>query len=63
MEIREEMSRDAGYDVDSFAEMLRSNDAMPDENLHSMSEANGDGKTDNKIEIKLKPEFEIKRND
>ena len=63
LEIREEMSREAEYNVDLFAEMLRSESDLPEENLHSLNETNSDGRADNKVEFKIKSELEIKRND
>ncbi len=42
LEIRQEMSRDADYDVDLFAEMIRS-DAFGDERkIHALGESDAD---------------------
>ena len=38
LEIRQEMSREADYDVDLFAEMVRSGKNKTDENLYSLEE-------------------------
>lgn len=38
LEIRQEMSREADYDVDLFAEMVRSGKNTTNENLHSLDE-------------------------
>ncbi len=38
LEIRQEMSREADYDVDLFAEMIRSGKNKTDENLYSLEE-------------------------
>ena len=38
LEIRQEMSREADYDVDLFAEMVRSGKNTTDENLYSLEE-------------------------
>ncbi len=38
LEIRQEMSREADYDVDLFAEMVRSGKNRTDENLYSLEE-------------------------
>ena len=39
LEIRQEMSRQADYDVDLFAEMIRSDKFAKNENQHKLSEA------------------------
>ncbi len=49
LEIRQEMSRQADYDVDLFAEMVRSNKFVKDENFYDLSHS----KTDTE---KAKPE-------
>ncbi|MGI8642437.1 MAG: hypothetical protein ACR2MG_21110 [Pyrinomonadaceae bacterium] len=49
LEIRQEMSREADYDVDLFAEMVRSGKFVKDENFYDLS----DSKTDTE---KAKPE-------
>lgn len=62
LEIREEMSREAEYDVDSFAEMLRSKSGIG--KLHSLSEnENGIRQSKNKIEVELNSEFDLRKND
>ena len=38
LEIRQEMSREADYDVDLFAEMVRSGKNSTNENLYSLDE-------------------------
>ena len=38
LEIRQEMSREADYDVDLFAEMVRSGKNTTNENLYSLEE-------------------------
>ncbi len=48
IEIRQEMSREADYDVDLFAEMVRSGKFAKNENLHNLSEAkDAEDKTEN----------------
>ena len=49
LEIRQEMSRQADYDVDLFAEMVRSGKFVKDKNSYDLS----DSKTDTE---KAKPE-------
>ncbi len=39
LEIRQEMSRQADYDVDLFAEMIRSDKFAKNENQHDLSDA------------------------
>ena len=39
LEIRQEMAREADYDVDLFAEMIRSDKFLKDEIRHNLSEA------------------------
>ncbi|MDQ6786956.1 MAG: hypothetical protein M3033_09130 [Acidobacteriota bacterium] len=39
LEIRQEMSREADYDVDLFAEMVRSDKFTKNESSHDLSEA------------------------
>ena len=41
MEIREEMSREADYDVDLFAEMIRSGKKSRAQKLHDLNGGNG----------------------
>ncbi|HXH69188.1 MAG TPA: hypothetical protein VNI60_02455 [Pyrinomonadaceae bacterium] len=41
LEIRQEMSRQADYDVDLFAEMVRSDKFAKDEKQYDLSEPNG----------------------
>jgi len=54
LEIRQEMSREADYDVDLFAEMVRSDKFAKDEKQYALSEPNGkNGKV--KIEITGNP--------
>jgi hypothetical protein len=54
LEIRQEMSREADYDVDLFAEMVRSDKFVRDEKQYDLSEPNGkNGKV--KIEITGNP--------
>lgn len=55
LEIRQEMSRQADYDVDLFAEMVRSDNFAKDRNRYDLSEANGrNGKV--KIETTTNPQ-------
>lgn len=42
LEIREEMSREADYDVDLFAEMIRSGKTHGRKKLYDLNSANGD---------------------
>ncbi len=39
LEIRQEMSRQADYDVDLFAEMIRSDKFAKNENQHDLSDS------------------------
>ncbi len=58
LEIRQEMSREADYDVDLFAEMVRSDKFTKDANLFDLSESNGkNGKI--KIDITENQKFDI----
>lgn len=58
LEIRQEMSREADYDVDLFAEMVRSNKFTKIKNQFDLSEPNGkNGKA--KIEPAAKPDLEV----
>lgn len=41
LEIRQEMSRQSDYDVDLFAEMVRSDNFSKHENRYELSESNG----------------------
>ena len=52
LEIRQEMSREADYDVDLFAEMVRSDKFTKNENQFDLSEANG---KNGKIKIDITP--------
>jgi hypothetical protein len=54
LEIRQEMAREADYDVDLFAEMVRSDRFSNDENKFVLSEneANGNSKKNPKSEIR-----------
>ena len=54
LEIRQEMARDADYDVDLFAEMVRSGKIAENEKIHALAE------TDSNDE-KSKPEIKIDR--
>jgi hypothetical protein len=54
LEIRQEMARDADYDVDLFAEMVRSGKIAENEKIHALPE------TDSNDE-KSKPEIKINR--
>ncbi|HEX8289925.1 MAG TPA: hypothetical protein VF556_18230 [Pyrinomonadaceae bacterium] len=54
LEIRQEMARDADYDVDLFAEMVRSGKIAENEKIHAITE------TDSSDE-KSKPEIKINR--
>ncbi len=58
LEIRQEMSREADYDVDLFAEMVRSDKFAKDEKQYDLSELNGkNGKV--KIETTAKSSLDI----
>jgi hypothetical protein len=58
LEIRQEMSRQADYDVDLFAEMVRSDKFAKDEKQYDLSELNGkNGKV--KIETTAKSSLDI----
>jgi hypothetical protein len=58
LEIRQEMSREADYDVDLFAEMIRSDKFAKDVRQFDLSEPNGkNGKS--KIETTENPKFNI----
>ena len=52
LEIRQEMAREADYDVDLFAEMVRSGRIADGEKIHSLTE-NGSGDEKTKSEIKV----------
>jgi hypothetical protein len=48
LEIRQEMSREADYDVDLFAEMIRSGKFTKNENRHNLSDTKDtEDKTEN----------------
>ena len=58
LEIRQEMSREADYDVDLFTEMVRSDKFAKDANQFDLSEPNGkSGKI--KIDITENQKFDI----
>ena len=58
LEIRQEMSREADYDVDLFAEMVRSDKFTKDASQFDLSESNGkNGKI--KIDITENQKFDI----
>ncbi len=58
LEIRQEMSREADYDVDLFAEMVRSDKFEKDANHFDLSESSGkNGKI--KIDITENQKFDI----
>jgi hypothetical protein len=58
LEIRQEMSREADYDVDLFAEMIRSDKFAKDETNYDLSEPNGkNGKI--KIDLTANQKFDI----
>jgi hypothetical protein len=58
LEIRQEMSRQADYDVDLFAEMVRSDKFAKDEKQYDLSELTGkNGKV--KIETTAKSSLDI----
>jgi hypothetical protein len=58
LEIRQEMSREADYDVDLFAEMVRSDKFAKDAHQFDLSESNGkNGKI--KIDITENQKFDI----
>lgn len=44
LEVREQMSRDADYDVDLFAEMVRSGRITEGHQPHDLSGKNGNGR-------------------
>ena len=52
LEIRQEMAREADYDVDLFAEMVRSGRIADGEKIHALTE-NGSGDEKTKPEIKI----------
>jgi hypothetical protein len=43
LEIRQEMARDADYDVDLFVEMVRSGKIAENEKIHALSESESSG--------------------
>lgn len=52
LEIRQEMARDADYDVDLFAEMVRSGKIAGNDKIHTLSETEpGDDKPKSSIKI------------
>lgn len=58
LEIRQEMSRESDYDVDLFAEMVRSDKFAKNENQFDLSEPNGrNGKV--KIDLSANQKFDI----
>ncbi len=58
LEIRQEMSREADYDVDLFAEMVRSNKFAKNGSQFDLSEPNGkNGKV--KIEVTAKSGLDV----
>ena len=58
LEIRQEMSRQSDYDVDLFAEMVRSDKFTKDENQYDLSEPNNkNGKI--KVEITAKEILDV----
>ena len=55
LEIREEMSREADYDVDLFAEKARTEETSKGKKTFSLGESNGNGlQVKTKITTKLK---------
>ncbi len=52
LEIRQEMAREADYDVDLFAEMVRSGRTAEAEKIHALPEP-ADGEKKQKSEIKI----------
>jgi hypothetical protein len=54
LEIRQEMARDADYDVDLFAEMVRSGKIAENEKIHALAESSSS-------EEKIKSEIKINR--
>lgn len=58
LEIRQEMSRESDYDVDLFAEMVRSDKFAKNENQFDLSEPNSrNGKV--KIDLSADQKFDI----
>ncbi len=58
LKIRQEMSRQSDYDVDLFAEMIRSDKFAKAEKEYDLSEPNGkNGKV--KIETTENPKFDV----
>jgi len=51
LEIRQEMARDADYDVDLFAEMVRSGKIAENEKIHALVES---GSSEEKIKSEIK---------
>ena len=52
LEIRQEMAREADYDVDLFAEMVRSGKIAGDKKIHALPEpASGNKKKKSEIKI------------
>ena len=51
LEIRQEMARDADYDVDLFAEMIRSGKIAENEKIHALAES---GSSEEKIKSEIK---------
>ncbi len=50
LEIREQMSRDADYDMDLFAEMVRSGKISESEKTYNLNTANTDSDTEQNLD-------------
>jgi len=54
LEIRQEMAREADYDVDLFAEMVRSGKIAETEKIHALPESVSNNKNSKKPESEIK---------
>ena len=54
LEIRQDMSREADYDVDLFAEMVRSGKIAETEKIHALPESVSNNKNSKKPESEIK---------
>jgi len=54
LEIRQEMAREADYDVDLFAEMVRSGKIAETEKIHALPESVSNSKNDKKTKSEIK---------
>ncbi|MBA2737437.1 MAG: hypothetical protein H0U50_11705 [Pyrinomonadaceae bacterium] len=54
LEIRQEMAREADYDVDLFAEMVRSGKIAENEKIHALPESVSNSKNNKKTKSEIK---------